>query len=243
MKTSILLIHGAWQGAWVWDEVTELLEHRGIRVRALDLPGSGNDRTPGTEVTLASYAEAIIAEARSMRSEKLIIVGHSMGGAAITEAASLAPELFTRLVYVCAFLPRSGESVASLAAQAHASEGGGIQMEIVENRTASRLIPNRIAETFLHDCTPEMINEAVPRFRPQPLNPLISPVTWSVDFERLPKDYIRCSNDRVLDPEMQALMAGRAGITQIFDLNSGHEPFLSMPKELVDLMVVALDVR
>lgn len=106
MKTSILLIHGAWQGAWVWDEVTDLLEHRGIRARALDLPGSGNDRTPGTDVTLASYAKAIVAEARAMRSERLVLVGHSMGGAAITAAASLAPELFARLIYVCAFLPR-----------------------------------------------------------------------------------------------------------------------------------------
>ena len=102
MKTSILLIHGAWQGAWVWNEVSDLLEHRGFRTRALDLPGSGNDRTPGTNVTLASYAEAIVAEARAMQSERLILVGHSMGGAAITAAASLAPELFSRLIYIYA---------------------------------------------------------------------------------------------------------------------------------------------
>lgn len=238
MKTSILLIHGAWQGAWVWNEVSDLLEHRGFRTRALDLPGSGNDRTPGTNVTLASYAEAIVAEARAMQSERLILVGHSMGGAAITAAASLAPELFSRLIYICAFLPLPGESVASLATESHARDGSGAQMEMVENGTASRLIPGSIAETFLNDCTADAINKSVPRFRPQPLKPLITVATWTADFERLPKDYIQCSKDRVLHPEMQALMADRAGITQIFSLESGHEPFFSMPRELVDLLVL-----
>lgn len=241
MKTSILLIHGAWQGAWVWDEVADLLEQRGFRVRALNLPGSGSDRTSGADVTLASYAEAIVAEAQEMQSEKLVLVGHSMGGAAITAAASLAPELFARLIYVCAFLPRPGESVASLVAEGRAPEGGGAQMEMVDNGGASRLILNSIAETFLNDCTPDVIIKAVPRFGPQPLKPIITPLAWAADFEHLPKDYILCAKDRVVHPEMQVLMAERAGITEIFTLESGHEPFLSMPGELVDLLALRAD--
>lgn len=111
-------------------------------------------------------------------------------------------------------------------------------MEMVDNGIASRLIPNSIAQTFLNDCTPDAIAKAVPRFRPQALKPIITPATWTADFEHLPKDYIQCSKDRVLHPELQALMAERAGVTKMFSLESGHEPFLSMPRELVDLLVL-----
>lgn len=243
MKTSILLVHGAWQGAWVWDEVALGLTRRGFTVRAFDLPGSGDDLTPATEITLASYAQAIVAQARAMQADRLILVGHSMGGAAITAAASMAPELFDRLIYVCAFLPFSGESVGSLSAQGPMPEGGGAQMEMIGATGLARLIPERIADTFLNGCAPEVIANAVSQFRPQVLLPIVTPVTWTPGFERLAKDYIQCRNDRVLHPALQALMAERAGIVQVLSLNSGHEPFLSDPEALVALLSQRADYR
>ena len=118
MKSDILLVHGAWQGAWAWKAMLDILKDRRIRAQAFDLPGSGGNRTPVEDVTLQLYGDRIIAQARSMNSDRLILVGHSMGGAEITAAASQAPELFARLIYVCAFLPRPGESVADLGLKA-----------------------------------------------------------------------------------------------------------------------------
>ncbi len=236
MKSDILLVHGAWQGAWAWKAILDILKDRRIRARAFDLPGSGGDRTPVEDVTLQLYADSIIAQARSMNSDRLVVVGHSMGGAAITAAASQAPELFTRLIYVCAFLPRPGESVADLGKESHAISNGGPQVVMTDNATTSTLVHETIAETFLKDCSPETVAWAVPQFRPQPIKPIMTPIAWSAGFEKLPKDYILCTKDHAIDPQLQVMMADRAGVTNVHKLVSGHEPFLSLPTMLADFL-------
>lgn len=143
------------------------LATRKLYARAIDLPGSGDDETPASTVTLDGYAEKIVTEARAMPPGKLVLVGHSMGGAAITAAAAIAPKLFSRLVYVCAFLPCTGESVATLAAEGYSLGITGPKLEVIENGVVSRLIPEEIAETFLNDCIPTVRAMAIPRFRPQ----------------------------------------------------------------------------
>ncbi len=91
------------------------LEKRGHRAVALDLPGCGEDRTPLTEVSLAGNAAAI-ADAARREAEPVMLVGHSIAGVSISAAAELAPERVRLLVYLAAFLPRDGDSIASLAA-------------------------------------------------------------------------------------------------------------------------------
>ena len=67
-----LLIHGASHGAWCWEKVTPLLEAKGHLVRAIDLPGHGNDKTPRNTVTLADYTEAVL----DALEPDTILVGH-----------------------------------------------------------------------------------------------------------------------------------------------------------------------
>ena len=237
MTTNFLLVHGAWQGAWVWDDVVTGLADQGAQAVAFDLPGSGDDTTAAPDVTLAGYAEAIVEKARSLPPAKRVLVGHSMGGAAITAAASIAPSLFAKLIYVCAFLPRPGESVAELSKQSHAMGAPGPQAEPIDGGTALRLLPGSIENTFLHDCPADLAARAVPRFRPQPTAPLGTPVTWSDAFESLPKEYLVCTQDRAVSPALQAVMAARAGVRAVHMLDSGHEPFFSRPAELVAHLV------
>lgn len=240
IRANLLLVHGAWQGAWVWDQVVAMLAAEGVAARAFDLPGSGEDRTPASAVTMDAYAEAIHAQARAMPDGPLVLVGHSMGGAAITAAASARPELFSRLVYLCAFLPRPGESVASLAKEGHALGGGGPSTEMTEGGVASRLRPGAIAQTFFNDCAPEVAASLLPRFRPQPTAPVLAPATWSDGFRALPKTYIHCTRDRAVSSQLQLLMASRAGVRDVQTLDSGHEPFISQPDRLTQLLLRAV---
>jgi alpha-beta hydrolase superfamily lysophospholipase len=53
--STYVLIHGACHGSWCWDKVVPLLKQAGHQVEAFDLPGSGRDKTPLSEVTLAAY--------------------------------------------------------------------------------------------------------------------------------------------------------------------------------------------
>src|SRR5579864_185825 len=110
---NFILVHGAWQGAWVWDAVTAGLHLRGHQVRTLDLPGSGADRTVAADVTLESYARAI-GDAVTAAGAPVTLVGHSMGGIAVSAAAELVAHSLERLVYLSAFLPCDGDSLVSL---------------------------------------------------------------------------------------------------------------------------------
>ena len=114
--STYLLIHGAWHGGWCWRSVAPLLEARGHRVLAPDLPGHGDDRTPAAAVTLRSYTDRI-CEIAGAQTEPVILAGHSMGGVAITQAAENCPQYIGALVYVCAFLPRNGDSAMVWASQ------------------------------------------------------------------------------------------------------------------------------
>src|SRR4051794_1073601 len=99
--TRFVLVHGAFGGAWCWEPVAVELRQRGHSVVAVDLRGSGGDRTPGEEVTLDAYAERV-CEALAAGPEPAVLVGHSMGGVVITQAASRCPRQVSRLVYVAA---------------------------------------------------------------------------------------------------------------------------------------------
>lgn len=106
----ILLVHGAAHGAWCWRHVVPALQRRGHAVHAIDLPSHGLDATPAAEVGLETYIQAILGALP----EPAMVVAHSMAGVPAAGAADRAPERVTRLVYLCAYRPGPGDSVASL---------------------------------------------------------------------------------------------------------------------------------
>ncbi|MCU0341691.1 MAG: alpha/beta fold hydrolase [Spirosomaceae bacterium] len=85
-KNTYILVHGAWHGAWAWKYVTPLLEAKGHKVLAIDLPGHGADKTPIVNVGLSDYTKKIV-EVANAQSGEVILVGHSMGGIPISQAA------------------------------------------------------------------------------------------------------------------------------------------------------------
>jgi pimeloyl-ACP methyl ester carboxylesterase len=109
-----VLVHGAWHAAWCWDKVVPLLEAKGHSVDAIDLPGHGRDVTPIAEVTLEHYAERVCC-ALLAEPEPAVLVGHSMAGVMITEAAERCPAAIQTLVYLAAYLPHDGETLLNLA--------------------------------------------------------------------------------------------------------------------------------
>ena len=86
----IVLVHGAFGGAWVWEPALPALRAAGHDVETLDLPGAGDDQTPLAEVTLDAYAEKVAQVLRSGPPARL--AGHSQGGMAITQPAAQTPE-------------------------------------------------------------------------------------------------------------------------------------------------------
>ncbi len=116
----IVLVHGAFAGAWCWEPVLPGLRAAGHEVEAIDLPGSGMDETPVEEVSLDAYANRVCAVLAGGR--PAVLVGHSMGGMVITQAAARCPEHVAALVYLAAFVPADGQSLMELVG---AARGGG----------------------------------------------------------------------------------------------------------------------
>src|SRR5262245_43740113 len=100
MEFTYLLVHGSWQGAWCWDGVRAHLEARGHRVIAPDLPAHANPCEDVGGIVLADYVTAAAAALETAAARRVVLVGHSFGGAVITQLADRYPGRIALLVYV-----------------------------------------------------------------------------------------------------------------------------------------------
>jgi pimeloyl-ACP methyl ester carboxylesterase len=237
--TRFLFVHGAFHGAWCWEGTVAALRARGHEAEAVDLPGSGDDRTPVAEVTLERYAERV-CEALQASAEPAVLVGHSMGGVAITQAAARCPEAISALVYVAAFLPGNGQSLVDLT-QLPEGAGDGVQANmVVDGDPPVAVMPEQAArEVFFGECDEEVAARALPQVGPQPLLPFLTPVDLPDGGLSVPCSYVLTGRDRAIPPSLQRRMAKEGGATVLIELDSDHSPFLSRPDELVAVLVRA----
>jgi pimeloyl-ACP methyl ester carboxylesterase len=229
-----VLVHGAFGGASNWDLVIKELHAAGHEVQAIDLPGGGDDATPVGEVTLDAYAERICA-ALAEGSEPAVLVGHSMGGVAITHAAGRCPERVSLLVYVAAFLPRDGQSLLDLAGL---PEGADDQVQanmVVEGAPPVATMPDAAAgDALFGACTDEQVAWGVERLRPQPVVPFTQPVSLSESAaDGLARAYVLCNRDRAIPPALQRRMVRESPCAVVVELDTDHSPWLSATGDLV----------
>jgi len=234
----LVLVHGAYGGAWCWSRVVGPLEAAGHAVETLDLPGSGDDRTPVEEVTLDACA-ARVGDVLARDDEPALLVGHSMGGVVITQAASNAPDRVAELVYVCAFMPGDGQSLLDLT---RLPEGRNdmIQANLVleGDPPVAYLPPEATAEAIYNRCDEETIAWAVERRRPQPVAPFATPV--HVDeavLAQIPRSYVLTTYDQSIPPELQRRMVAEHPCRRVFELAADHAPYFSAADELVGALL------
>jgi pimeloyl-ACP methyl ester carboxylesterase len=224
-----LLIHGSWHGAWCWRDVLPLLRELGHEAEAIDLPGHGEDHTPAGEVTLQGYADAVVSAMRP----GTILVGHSMGGYPITAAAERAAKRISRLVYLAAYVPLSGRSLAEMRQRGPRQPLLDAMVKSEDGVTVG-LDPDQIEAKFYHDCPKGILDYARKRLTPQPIKPTETPLDVTERSAAIPATYIVCEDDRAVPPEYQGEMANR--VDKRHSLSCGHSPFFAVPAELVDLL-------
>src|SRR5262249_55010361 len=116
MATSTcVLVHGGWHGGWHWDDVARRLRDAGVRVYAPTLRGLAERAGEATEWTcLADHVADVVAVLDAEDLRDIVLVGHSYGGAVVTGAAHQRPDRVAKLVYLDAFVPEHGQSLADL---------------------------------------------------------------------------------------------------------------------------------
>ena len=229
---TFVLIHGAWHGGWCWDKVKLILEKNGHIVVAPDLPGHGEDQTPIADVSLAAYTERV-CQVIDQQSDKVILVGHSLGGLSITQAAEQRPDNIELLVYLTALLLKNGESRTSIREREPGRSALPSIIEMHPDEGYSLLKEEGLEPTFYHDCSEEDIDLAKVKLGLQALKPMGVPViTTNENFGRVRRVYIECLQDQALVPEFQKQMYTELPCEQVISLDTSHSPFMSMPEEL-----------
>jgi pimeloyl-ACP methyl ester carboxylesterase len=232
-----VLVHGAFGGAWSWEPIVGELERAGHTVTAIDLPGAGDDQTPVAEVTLDAYA-AKICHTLGEQPEPAILVGHSMGGVAITQAAVRCPQRVALLVYVAAFMPSDGQSLLDLT---RLPEGADDQVQaniVIDGEPPVATMPDPAARgALMASCSQEQVALAIARGRPQPVAPFATPVTIPAGaLDGLARAYVHCTQDRAIPPALQLRMIREHPCVEVVEIATDHSPFFSAPGELLDAL-------
>ena len=117
-RVTYVIVHGAWGGGWDWRRVDSILTTRGHEVYRVTLTGLGERvHLANPSIGLTTHIEDVVNTIRWEELRNVVLVGHSYGGMVITGAADRVPERIRALIYVDAFLPDSGESLAGLAGE------------------------------------------------------------------------------------------------------------------------------
>jgi len=191
--------------------------------------------TPAASVTLKSYADRI-CQIAGARSDPVILLGHSMGGVAITQAAENCPDKIRALVYLSAVLPRNGDSLTTWAKQDKESMVNPSTTYPVADGVIG-FKPQYIREAFYAECADDDIAFAQSRLVAQSTEPFGAPVLTTAErWGRIPRYYIECARDRTITLHLQQEMQMQTPCRRTFSIDTDHSPFFSAPQHLADIL-------
>lgn len=232
-----ILVHGAWEGAWSWENTAPELQKQGHTITAIDLAGSIGNRQEISEISMAGYIKTV-ADTIFALDHKVVLVGHSMAGAIISQVAELMPNKIQRLIYIAAFLLKNGDSV--LEAMQRDLDGEFLPKLVFSEDQSYAEVPEPVLRKIaFHDVAENDIASALPRMADkQATEPFMSKVTLSTErFGQVPKTFIRTTIDKITSPALQDEMIKNWDVEKVEILPSGHFPTLSMPKRLAAAML------
>jgi pimeloyl-ACP methyl ester carboxylesterase len=238
-----ILVHGAWEESGMWDNVSPILEQNGHTVTAVDLPGHGVNRQEGLQVTTELYVQALI-DLISKLDYPVVLAGHSMNGALISNVAEKIPQKIERLVYVTAFLLKNGGSVYG-AMEGDAEGGAFPYIDYSDDQAYATLPVPSLRKIGLHDVDKGEIERILSLMAQwQGTGPFLAEIAVTAErFGSVPKTYVRSNNDKMISPALQDAMMKNWGVDSVFELESGHFPTSSVPAELADALLRAATIN
>jgi pimeloyl-ACP methyl ester carboxylesterase len=219
---NVVLVHGAWGDGSNWSKVIPLLEAKGLHVVAVQNP-------------LTSLADDVASTKRAiaLQDGPVLLVGHSYGGAVITEAGN-DPKV-VGLVYIAAFTPDAGQAAGDL------GKGFPIPPGLGELRPDAfgflSLTPKGMSEDFAQDLSMAEKNLLIATQHPTSGAALGGKVTTAA-WKSKPSWYVVAKNDRMIAPEFEAVMAKQIKAKTI-SVTSSHLAMQAKPAEIADFILSA----
>jgi pimeloyl-ACP methyl ester carboxylesterase len=221
---NVVIVHGAFADGSGWAAVYRGLRQQGFTVGIVQNP-------------TISLADDVAATRRVLDEQDgpAILVGHSYGGAVITEAGN-DPRV-AGLVYVAAFVPDSGESVGTLIQN---PPPGAPLPPILPPRDGYLLLDRKkFAAAFAADVSPELTDFMADSQVPWGVEAVQAPIT-NAAWNSKPSWYLVTGDDRMIPPAAQRQMAQRAGASTS-EVGASHAVYISQPDAVVDLIVKAAE--
>ena len=232
MKPALVLVHGAWGGAWIWRRVLAPLRAAGHEVHAVTLTGDGERahlRRP--DISLQTHVDDVIGLVEAEELHGLVLVGHSYGGMVITGAAAALqardPRRVRSLVYVDAMVPLPGEGWGD----AHAPDIVAARRAAAAAHDNALPPPDPAVGFALSDADADWLRR---RHVPHPFGMYRVPLHFDgALIEALPRLFIDCT-----DPAYPTIDAMRQRVRQqpgwrVVEMATGHFPMVTQPVELV----------
>jgi pimeloyl-ACP methyl ester carboxylesterase len=219
---NVVLVHGGFVDGSGWQGLHSELRKRGYNVTVVQNPTT-------------SLADDVAATKRALAAQDgpAILVGHSYGGVVVTEAGN-DPKV-AALVYVAAFAPDAGESVASIIKDP--PPGAPVPPILPPQDGFLFLDKARFAESFAADVAPDlaafMADSQVP-WGVEALTGAVSQPSWKTK----PSVYVVATEDRMIPPPAQRAMAARAG-SRVTEVAASHSLYVSQPAAIADAIELA----
>ena len=233
MSKTFVLVHGAWHGGWCWRRVADLLEAKGHKVFAPTLTGLGErSHLMRAGINVSTHVTDIVNVLKWERLTDVVLCGHSYGGFVISGVAEQAADRIGSIVFLDAFVPLNGESMASITSQAvrdslkAASDRGEIS------------VPPRPAKAFLvNDADQDWVDSLT---GPQPIETMTEQVRIAGARDRIAKkSYIRAGAypNPGFDAALARLKTKTDKAWRTYDVPCGHDVMVDMPERLAEILL------
>jgi pimeloyl-ACP methyl ester carboxylesterase len=241
-KTSFVLVHPAWHGAWLWRKVAPLLQQHGHQVVTPTLTGLGErSHLARPEIGLDVHVTDVVNVLRYEDLSDVVLVGHSSSGAVVTGAADRAPSQVALVVYLDAFVPEDGQAVLDLITPERRQ-----MMEALVNAEGDGWRLPRFApppwETIVRSMwgvtNDDDVRWMLERLDPTPFGHLKDPVRRSNPAaEKLPRAYVRFSQFPNPRFDKHAEMAQRGPLWSYRELAAPHHAPVTHPDRVTELLL------
>jgi pimeloyl-ACP methyl ester carboxylesterase len=221
-KPTIVLVHGAFADGTGWSRVIPVLQRQGYNVIAV--------QNPLTSFTVDVETTRRVIDAQA---GPIVLVGHSYGGAVITEAAAGRKNV-KALVFIAAFAPEAGEPIGAYLEKYPTPLGQALRPDAAG---FVQVAPERFAEIFAADLPREEAMVASAAQKPI-IGTAFGERVTAASWKSIPSWYLVAQQDLAIHPDLERFYARRMGAKTV-EVKASHAVFLSRPNDVVRLVAQA----
>ena len=232
-KPHFLLIHGAWHGGWVWNEISEILRYQRYSVSTPTLTGLGEKKhLLSSKITIETFIQDVVNHIVFENLNNIILVGHSFAGSVISGVADRLKDRIKKLIYFDAMILIDGQKPFDITPKETVEQ----RIELAKKFGNNISIPAPSADAFgVFDIKKSLLLEE--KLTPHPLSAFQSKLVLKNEVGNgIPLSYIFCTK-----PVYKSLESSREVVRKmkwpIFELNAGHDAMLTHPKETLNLLM------